>query len=558
MAFCTNCGTKLSDDAKFCSSCGIAVLNTKHTKRNTVYEGELHKCPNCGEIINSFESNCPSCGYEVRGAINSDAIQNFVFGLVRAKTQQEKILIIKNFPIPNTKEDILEFLILTSNNLDAPLDDELSYAWQSKMEQAYQKAKLVFRNEKEFSNIKNMYNEACGKLKRKRKHQNNIKNANSFIEEIMPVLPNVVIIMGWLISIFILIPLCGINLNDSHGATKSNGYQILLMLDFIGGAILIPLALRCESSLPRLITLLGLILSIIVLIPLCGKNLSSVGFNSYQPMLICDIICSLVIIVRMLKNKSKNPNVKTVLSGKSFLVAIVCVALLFAIYGIRSITLPTINTSNEIDSSDIGSITASESQNTYYEWPTSGLNQYLPKPETPYGKIITDNESRFNIELFQVSTDQFENYVKACKEKGFTIDITKNDSIFYSHHIDQYSLDIFYWKDKEKMEIYLDAPMEMTEIRWPDSDIVKQIPKPESLIGNISSEKSDYFSVYIANITPEQYTDYVDKCMDKGFTIDYSRSDEVFYAYNKNGYYIWVEKQLFDKMYIRIEVPEKD
>lgn len=558
MAFCINCGTKLPDDAKFCASCGTAVINTKHIKRNTVYEGELHKCPNCGELLNSFESNCPSCGYEVRGTINSNAIQNFAFGLVQARTQQEKISIIRNFPIPNTKEDILEFLILTSNNLDVPFDDELFFAWQSKMEQAYQKAKLVFRNETEFSSIKNIYNEACRKFKKKRRYRNNVKNANNFISELMPALPNVVIIMGWLISIFILIPLCGININDLHGATKANGYQLLLILDLIGGAVFIPLAFRCDSILPKLITSLGLILSIIVLIPLCSKNLSVAGFNSYQIMMFFDVVCSLVIIIRMLKHKNKNPNIKMVSSSKSFVIAIICVVLLLATYGIRSITLPINTKDNVISNDNIGSTTTEENQKTSYEWPASGLNQYLPKPTTPYGKIITDNESRFNIELFQVSSEQFESYVKACKEKGFTIDITKNDSVFYSHHIDQYSLDIFYWEDKESMEIFLDAPMEMTEIRWPDSDIVKQLPKPESLIGNISYEKSEYFSVYIANTTSEQYADYVDKCMDKGFTIDYSKNDKVFHAYNKNGYYLWVEKQLFDKMYIKIEVPEKD
>lgn len=550
MPFCLNCGQQINDGAKFCPSCGTAVSNEKtNNQRKTVFEGNIHKCPNCGEVLNSFTSNCPSCGYEIRGASNSAAVQEFAVKLASAESRQEKIAIIRNFPIPNTKEDILEFMILASTNIGDNLEKDISAAWQSKTEQAYQKAKIIFQDEKEFSRIQNIYSQVCVKLTKQKKIEK-VQKAGNVLSELMPVLPNVIVVTGWLISIFVLLPLCKIKLDN----VGTNGSQLLLMLDFIAGAILIPFAFRCSSHLPKLITSLGLILSIVVLIPLCGKNLDNVGTNAFQLILIVDITCSVVIFVRMFKNKNKSETPKTALNGISFVIALICVVIMLAVYGVESITTAITaakdNAANEQEKQQAQSVT--------YEWPSVGLNQYLPIPPTEYGDIKTDDETRFNIEIYRVSPEDFEGYVKNCKEKGFTISTTKTDSVFYAYHAEQYELDIFYWEGKETMDIFLDAPLKMSEIKWPDNKLVKQIPQPESLTGNIRWENSEYFGVYIANTTPEQYNEYVDRCIEAGFTIDYSRGDKTFHAYNKAGYYLVVEQHLFDKIYISIEIPEKD
>lgn len=550
MPFCSNCGQQINDGAKFCPSCGTAVSNEKtNNQRKTVFEGNIHKCPNCGEVLNSFTSNCPSCGYEIRGSSNPAAVQEFAVKLASAESRQEKIAIIRNFPIPNTKEDILEFMILASTNIGDNLEKDISAAWQSKTEQAYQKAQIIFQDEKEFSRIQNIYSQVCVKLTKQNKIEK-VQKAGNVLSELMPVLPNVIVVTGWLISIFVLLPLCKINL-DNVGA---NGSQLLLMLDFIAGAILIPFAFRCSSHLPKLITSLGLILSIVVLIPLCGKNLDNVGTNAFQLILIVDITCSVVIFVRMFKNKNKSETPKTALNGISFVIALICVVIMLAVYGVESITT-AITAAKDIAANEQEK---QQAQSVTYEWPSVGLNQYLPIPPTEYGNIKTDDETRFNIEIYQVSSEDFEGYVKNCKEKGFTISTTKTDSVFYAYHAEQYELDIFYWEDKETMDIFLDAPLKMSEIKWPDSKLVKQIPQPESLTGNIRWENSEYFGVYIANTTPEQYNEYVDRCIEAGFTIDYSRGDKTFHAYNKAGYYLVVEQHLFDKIYISIEIPEKD
>jgi len=170
-------------------------------ERRTVFEGEIHKCPNCGEVLQSFVINCPTCGHEFRGAKNSTSVREFAakleeiersrpvkkFGLKKAlanqtevsETDLRKISLIRSFVIPNTKEDLLEFLVLASSNINlqryndfdsiSESEQAVSDAWEAKFEQAYEKAKLSFGNTPEFKKIQAIYEKKSGEIKQSKK-----------------------------------------------------------------------------------------------------------------------------------------------------------------------------------------------------------------------------------------------------------------------------------------------------------------------------------------------------------------------------------------------------
>lgn len=165
MSFCSNCGNPLDDNDKYCPQCGAPVVYQKNTQRKSYFDGELHKCPQCGETLNSFVTQCPSCGYEIRGSKGISVVKELANRINQVKTLEEKNELISNFYIPNTKEDIIDFFILATSNIDS--GSPCLEAWYSKLDQTYQKAKLLLVNSAEFKDMEEMYNKTKHKQKSK-------------------------------------------------------------------------------------------------------------------------------------------------------------------------------------------------------------------------------------------------------------------------------------------------------------------------------------------------------------------------------------------------------
>lgn len=169
MAFCINCGQELAEGAKFCAGCGTAVNdNNSTTQRKTTYDGEIHKCANCGEILGAFVSVCPSCSYELRGAQSAGSIKDFSTKIEQVASDEQKVTLIRNFPISNTKEDIFEFMILASSNITGEYNDSVFNAWLAKFEQCYQKAKLSFESDSDFAKIQSLYEQTTKQVSKER------------------------------------------------------------------------------------------------------------------------------------------------------------------------------------------------------------------------------------------------------------------------------------------------------------------------------------------------------------------------------------------------------
>jgi len=117
-------------------------VSQHESKPKSNKEGDIKKCPSCGAPVQSFATKCSDCDHEFKNIESSNSIKNLVMKLEEAEekarntksggglvgglmkmidgeTDLEKRIynaksnVISSFPIPNTKEDILEFLALS-------------------------------------------------------------------------------------------------------------------------------------------------------------------------------------------------------------------------------------------------------------------------------------------------------------------------------------------------------------------------------------------------------------------------------------------------------------
>lgn len=190
------------------------------------------------------------------------------------------------------------------------------------------------------------------------------------------------------------------------------------------------------------------------------------------------------------------------------------------------------------------------------QWSTTELASAIPVINSPKGEMFVDDETKYSLKITNFTEEQYKKYLQECCAKGFIFDSEYEDTMYKAFNKSGDKLSLIY--SKGILEIDLDAAIVMADITWPKNDVTKKIPKPESVFGKIIYDNDACFSVYIGNISKEQYQEYVEKCMKKGFKEDYSRSDTCFSAKNKKEYELTIEYLGFNTMQIYIEAPENN
>ncbi|MDG1350242.1 MAG: hypothetical protein P8P80_04015 [Crocinitomicaceae bacterium] len=173
------------------------------TKQKSSKVGDIMTCPACGATADSMKLSCGECGHEFRNTGLSNLISEFkekiekaetnaiqekstgLFGKLMAMVDQEtdnerkiynaKANIIKNFPIPSNKEDLIEFMTFsTSQSNGIPLSKMdkfagtqgtyghklvLKNAWTSMADSIQSKAQFLDSNDTSFiANINEIHN----------------------------------------------------------------------------------------------------------------------------------------------------------------------------------------------------------------------------------------------------------------------------------------------------------------------------------------------------------------------------------------------------------------
>lgn len=191
-----------------------------------------------------------------------------------------------------------------------------------------------------------------------------------------------------------------------------------------------------------------------------------------------------------------------------------------------------------------------------YAWNEVVLADMLPTPESPYGEIISNSESYLALYVNKSTEEQYNQYIEACKEKGFTIDTEKTGSFFYAYNEAGYKLSLSYYDYSSEMHISLTAGKALGTLSWSNSVLAQMLPTPESTVGEIQQDDEKGFTAYVGDTTIDAFNSYIQACEAKGFTVDADKTDKRFYAKNADGYKLTVEYQGNNVIYISLDEPE--
>lgn len=197
-----------------------------------------------------------------------------------------------------------------------------------------------------------------------------------------------------------------------------------------------------------------------------------------------------------------------------------------------------------------------EEEPKVFVWDEIVLKDQLPEPNTNLGECVSNTEERLNLRIVAETETSYSAYVQASKNKGFTIDPKTIGDSYDAYNTEGYKISLSNIGDTIYIE--LDAPMKVSQIIWPTAEYAKVIPIPASTTGKISHENSDGFLIYIANTTIDEYNSYVQDCSDKGFNVDYSKSEDYYRAKNAEGYTLSISYEGFNIICIDLDCPEKN
>ncbi len=566
MAFCSNCGKKLAAGAKFCFECGTPVAKADETVRRTVFSGEIHKCPSCGEVLQSLTAICPSCGHEINSAKLSPTLKEFIdeinecdkliantpkkeipkrgwktwknsmrvlwvilniftsciplviyltlplfTPLLRSNatpelssTEQRKVALIENFTFPNDRESVLEALLFIKSKMaflaSEKANEKISFwlrLWNTKATQLHQKGTILLSNdtiaETAYSEIVASKNTADKKI---------CIRAGIGAAIVLVFLAFVLINGSLLKGVTNFLPDNDFSTNDDTDEKfewlKTGLSTELPEIQGTGGYIW----KNSEEELDIYI-----------------EGISYSQFDTY-----------------IVSCKEKGFTVDAVKDTDKY-----------TAYNNTGYKLELQYWSSErLDINLKAPLIGDEN----FEWPSHTFAGLIPQQNGKTGTVEMANEETLKIILYDVSSSEVNSYISECEGAGFTIDAEKKDTLFNGFNAEGYELTISY-NEMKVMSITINAPIKMTKISWPSTGPAKLIPKPSSNVGKISSDYDWAFSVYLGDMSIDDFNVYVDKCIDKGFEKDY-RSEHYFSADKGDDISLTVEYVGFNTIVIRI------
>lgn len=96
------------------------------------------------------------------------------------------------------------------------------------------------------------------------------------------------------------------------------------------------------------------------------------------------------------------------------------------------------------------------------QWSTTALGDKIPRLEAEVIEASLDDEAYFSFTGYGISPDEFNAYVEACKEMGYTVNATSLDYFYHAGDEEGYTIDLAYQGDDGSLNGNISKPEETT------------------------------------------------------------------------------------------------
>ena len=441
----------------------------------------VYYCPNCGHTLKAFESNCPACRSQVTKREASEEVKKFIEGLEKIqnkkmpekkesllkkvigkdfsgddeerefeeKKEEELNNYIINYPVPPTTEDIISFFLLCAANIDSEDDDpyDLFDAWVTKYNQVYTLANATIKDPKDLKIVTDIHDS------RMPKKQENFLGTEDTIGIIIAI--GVVLLLSFISSILGMLAIIGIcviqYLNTKNIIPKHLYFRIGII-----ALLLIPMSffgIRTVNFITNL-----------------GKNSvewNAIVMDSHLPK----YKEKLKGIISTNTDEELSIRIKNV-SAKDYYHYIEEVEKFGYTIDVKKTESSYVAFSKDNYKIDVDyysynkemTIDLSKQENySEFEWPSSNLSSMLPVPESNTGKIVLDTDKQFSVKVADTTKEEYEKYIKDCKEAGFDKNTSNTNTNFNAKNSKRYRLSVSYLGNNV-MSISLQEPLLMVKL----------------------------------------------------------------------------------------------
>lgn len=185
-------------------------------------------------------------------------------------------------------------------------------------------------------------------------------------------------------------------------------------------------------------------------------------------------------------------------------------------------------------------------------WSEHKVSSVLPEPKTTIGAFVVETDEANTIVLGDTEKTDFTEYCEACKQAGFEIDAKNEDDAYTAFDENGNKVRITYNSRNKELTINFEYPMLFTKITWPTVGVGTLAPVPKSLSGKVGNDFGWTYSVYIENISREDYEAYVQECIDAGFNKDVRNYGDSVWGNYSDDININVAYKGFNTMYVSV------